>query len=103
VPAEFDFPRSFAHWLVYNIPGDVRSIAEGASMTAAMPSGSQELNSDFVTFGIPGFGRGYGGPWPPDRSHRYVFTLYALKARTVDLKPDAGLPDFAKAILPITI
>lgn len=72
-------------------------------MTSAMPSGSQELNPDFVTFGIPGFGRGYGGPWPPDRAHRYIFTLYALKTRTLDLPPDADLPAFAQAILPVTI
>jgi len=103
LPVEFNFPRSFAHWLVYNIPADARGLAEGASMTAAMPSGSQELNSDFVTFRIPGFGRGYGGPWPPDRAHRYVFTLYALKARSIDLAPDADLSAFASAILPITI
>ncbi|MBL8580310.1 MAG: YbhB/YbcL family Raf kinase inhibitor-like protein [Mesorhizobium sp.] len=103
VPAEFNFPRSFAHWLVYNIPADARRLAEGASMTAAMPSGSQELNSDYVTFRIPGFGRGYGGPWPPDRAHRYVFTLYALKARSIDLAPDADLSAFASAILPVTI
>lgn len=103
LPAEFNFPRSFAHWLVYNIPADARALPEGASMTAAMPSGSQELNSDFVTFRIPGFGRGYGGPWPPDRSHRYVFSLYALKARSIDLPPDADLPVFARAILPLTI
>lgn len=103
LPAEFNFPRSFAHWLVYNIPADARALSEGASMTAAMPSGSQELNSDFVTFRIPGFGRGYSGPWPPDRSHRYVFTLYAMKARSIDLAPDADLPAFATAILPLTI
>lgn len=103
LPAEFNFPRSFAHWLVYNIPADARALAEGASMTAAMPSGSQELNSDFVTFRIPGFGRGYGGPWPPDRSHRYVFTLYALKTRSIELAADADLPAFASAILPVTI
>ncbi|WP_397543888.1 YbhB/YbcL family Raf kinase inhibitor-like protein [Roseovarius salis] len=103
LPPEFGFPRSFAHWMVYNIPGDLRSLPEGASMTALMPSGSQELNSDFVTFGIPGFGRGYGGPWPPDRAHRYVFTLYALKTRSLDLAPDADLPAFAQAILPLTI
>ena len=72
-------------------------------MTAAMPSGSQELNSDFVTFKIPGFGRGYGGPWPPDRAHRYIFTLYALKTRSIDMEPNADLAAFAKAILPVTI
>lgn len=103
LPAEFDFPRSFAHWLVYNIPADARALPEGASMTSAMPSGAQELNSDFVTFGIPGFGRGYGGPWPPDAAHRYVFTLYALKSRSLDLDPKADLAAFAQAVLPVTI
>lgn len=103
LPAAFNFPRSFAHWLVYNIPADTLGLPEGASMTAAMPAGAQELNSDFVTFDIPGFGRGYGGPWPPDRAHRYVFTLYALKVRTLNLALDADLSAFAAAVLPVTI
>jgi ribose transport system ATP-binding protein len=103
LPEAFKFPRSFAHWLVHDIPPDCRSIPEGASMTGAMPPGSRELNSDFVTFNIPGFGRGYGGPWPPDRAHRYVFTLYALKVRTLDLAPNASLPAFAAAVLPVAI
>jgi len=103
LPQEFNFPRSFAHWLVHDIPPDTRQLPEGASMTAAMPAGAQELNSDFVTFKIPGFGRGYGGPWPPDRAHRYVFTLYALKTRTLDLPRDADLAAFAAAVLPVTI
>lgn len=103
LPAELGFPRSFAHWMVYNIPADARALPEGASMTARMPSGAQELNPDFVTFRIPGFGRGYGGPWPPDRAHRYVFTLYALKTRSINIAPDADLVAFAQAILPMTI
>lgn len=103
LPEEFNFQRSFAHWLVYNIPSDARALPEGASMTSAMPSGTHELNSDFVTFGIPGFGRGYSGPWPPDAAHRYVFTLYALKVRSIDLDPKADLAAFAQAVLPVTI
>ena len=103
VPEEFNFPRSFAHWLVYNIPADASGLIEGASMTAKMPSGSQELNSDFVTFKIPGFGRGYGGPWPPNGPHRYVFTLFALKSKSIDLPQDADLVAFSQAILPVTI
>ncbi|VDS07868.1 Ribose import ATP-binding protein RbsA [Paracoccus haematequi] len=108
LPAEFNFPRSFAHWMVHGIPAHIRSLSEGASatgapQTGAMPAGAIELNSDYVTFGIPGFGRGYGGPWPPDRSHRYVFTLYALKAARLDLPQDADLTAFAAAVLPLTI
>ena len=102
VPEEFNFPRSFAHWLVYNIPGEVRELAEGAS-GHAMPAGTAELNSDFVTFKIPGFGRGWGGPWPPDRQHRYVFTLYALQVPQVSIATDADLAAFGAAVLPIAI
>jgi ribose transport system ATP-binding protein len=103
LPPEFDFPRAFAHWLVFDIPADTRKLLEGASGTAAMPAGARELNSDFVTFNIPGFARGYGGPWPPDRSHRYVFTLYALKVARLGLADDASFEEFAAAVLPATI
>jgi ribose transport system ATP-binding protein len=103
LPPEFNFPRAFAHWLVFNIPPRAQELAEGASGTAAMPVGARELHSDFVTFKIPGFGRGYGGPWPPDRSHRYVFTLYALKVEHLDIGDDATFEAFAAAVVPATI
>lgn len=103
LPEEFGFPRSFAHWLVHDIPANVRELPEGASQTAAMPAGARELNSDFVTFGIPGFGRGYGGPWPPDRQHRYFFTLYALAKEHVEIDPDADLTAFYAAVMPVAI
>jgi len=103
LPAEFNFPRSFAHWLVHDIPGHIRELPEGASGSLAMPAGVAELNSDYVTFRIPGFGRGYGGPWPPDRQHRYVFTLYALKVPKVTIPPDADLTAFAAAVMPVAI
>ena len=103
LPAEFNFPRAFAHWLVHDIPANVYELTEGASGTARMPAGAIELNSDFVTFRLPGFGRGYGGPWPPDRQHRYVFTVYALKAERLVIGPDADLKAFAAAIMPAAI
>jgi ribose transport system ATP-binding protein len=103
LPAAFNFPRSFAHWLVHDIPGHIREFPEGASNSLAMPRSAAELNSDFVTFSIPGFGRGWGGPWPPDRQHRYVFTLYALKTARVAIAPDGDLAAFAAAVLPVAI
>jgi ribose transport system ATP-binding protein len=98
LPPQFNFPRSFAHWLVYDIPADAHELPEGASETARMPGMAKELNSDFVTFKIPGFGRGYAGPWPPDRAHRYVFTLYALMVDRLDFDPGADLPAFSAAV-----
>ncbi len=102
VPEAFNFPRSFAHWLVCNIPGDVRELPEGVS-GQAMPGGAQELNSDFVTFEVPGFGRGWGGPWPPDRQHRYVFTLYAIKVPEITIAADSDFAAFGAAVLPVAI
>jgi Raf kinase inhibitor-like YbhB/YbcL family protein len=103
LPSEFNFPRSFAHWMVHDIPGHVRELVEGASGSLAMPTGAVELSSDFVTFRVPGFGCGWGGPWPPDRQHRYVFTLYALKTPRVAVPSDADLPAFAAAVMPVAI
>jgi Raf kinase inhibitor-like YbhB/YbcL family protein len=54
------------HWLVYNIPPDTRGIPSGGSVP-----GLQEQN-DFSD-------KKWGGPAPPSGTHRYFFTLYALK------------------------
>jgi ribose transport system ATP-binding protein len=103
VPAELGFPRAFAHWLVANIPGDVTRLQEDASGSPKLPQGASEFASDFVTFQIPGYGRGYGGPWPPDDAHRYVFTLYALKVDRLDIDAAADYVEFVRAVLPATI
>jgi len=66
------------HWVVYDIPADAKSIAEGAT-----PPGV-EGNTDF---GKPG----YGGPCPPPGSgkHHYNFTLFALKVDKLDVPAGA--------------
>jgi Raf kinase inhibitor-like YbhB/YbcL family protein len=60
----------FWHWLVFNIPSAVTSIAAGAGTGAA--SGTSGRN-DYGRFG-------YGGPCPPsgDGLHHYHFTVSAL-------------------------
>jgi hypothetical protein len=60
----------FWHWLLYNIPATVTSIAAGAGTDP--PSGTLGL-SDYGTLG-------YGGPCPPpgDGPHHYRFTISAL-------------------------
>ncbi|MFZ3171105.1 MAG: YbhB/YbcL family Raf kinase inhibitor-like protein [Carboxydocellales bacterium] len=104
VPALLNFPRCFAHWLIYNIPASYNKLPEGASPAGDIPAGAKELNSDFVTaFHAPGFQAGYGAPWPPDAAHRYVFTLYALKSANLGIPGDADYVEFAKIILPQTI
>lgn len=66
----------YVHWVLYGLPGDTRSLGEGAT------EGTAGRND----FGNPG----YGGPMPPEGHgrHHYFFWLFAL-----DAEPDlpAGL------------
>ncbi len=75
------------HWLVFNLPPDTKSLPAGAGDPTAgkIPPSAVQSRTDF---GTPG----YGGPCPPagDRPHRYVFTVYALKADKLDA--DANAP-----------
>ncbi|WP_111267474.1 YbhB/YbcL family Raf kinase inhibitor-like protein [Marilutibacter maris] len=69
------------HWVVTDLPPDTRALARGAS-GGGLPEGAVQTRTDFGT-------SGYGGPCPPpSRSHRYRFTVWALKTDGLDL--DAG-------------
>lgn len=75
------------HWLVFNIPPSVASMAAGSGKSdgTGAPQGSIQSMTDF---GQPG----YGGPCPPpgDKPHRYIFTVFALKVDQLPLKPEAS-------------
>jgi len=57
---------TWIHWLVHDIPRDVRNIEQGG-----LPKGAKHVENDFGM-------KEYGGPCPPSGTHRYIFTLYAL-------------------------
>jgi Raf kinase inhibitor-like YbhB/YbcL family protein len=57
---------TWVHWLVWNIPPETKRLISGS-----LPVGSIEGATDF---GKPG----YGGPCPPNGTHRYFFKVYAL-------------------------
>jgi Raf kinase inhibitor-like YbhB/YbcL family protein len=81
------------HWVVYDIPGNVTSLARGAGAvdSKTLPPGAVQGNTDF------GF-KGYGGPAPPPghKPHRYYFRLHALGVERLDLpaNPTAALVGF---------
>jgi len=73
------------HLILYNIPPQTNEILEGALPTDAI-------------IGTNSWGRNdYGGPCPPDREHRYVFTLYALDTELA-LPPESGKAEVLQAM-----
>lgn len=67
-----DLPRGpFVHWLIYNIPVLDHTLPEGIPPWRSLGDGILQGTNDFDRIG-------FSGPCPPDGSHRYVFTLYAL-------------------------
>jgi Raf kinase inhibitor-like YbhB/YbcL family protein len=72
------------HWVVFNLEPTTVSIEEGKE-----PAGTSGNNS----WGK----RGYGGPCPPDREHRYFFKLYALDTK-LDLPEGSSKKEVEQAM-----
>ena len=69
--------------MVYDIPADASGLPAGVVDGKGLPVGAKEARTDL---GVPG----YGGPCaPPGETHRYVFTLTALKVRMLDAPADS--------------
>ena len=75
------------HWVVYNIPASVTSLAAGAGAEGgkALPAGAQMGRTDFGT-------AAFGGACPPPGSapHRYIFAVHALKVEKIEVPADAS-------------
>lgn len=75
------------HWLLWNVPADVRRFPEGVPPGETVESlgGAHQGQHD-----AGGRGPGYGAPCPPkhDEAHTYRFVLYAL-SRDVAIAPGA--------------
>jgi hypothetical protein len=77
----------FWHWVMFNIPADVTSLAKGAGdlKNASAPKGAVQSRTDF---GVPG----YGGPCPPqgDAPHHYHFMLFAVDTDKIQADENAS-------------
>jgi Raf kinase inhibitor-like YbhB/YbcL family protein len=69
---------------VFNIPPDTTRIGEGDE-----PQGVSGKNSWGTS--------GYGGPCPPEGTHRYIFKLYALST-TLELPEQATKSEVEQAL-----
>jgi len=63
----------FIHWLVCDIPAGITTF----SQAGPLPAGIKEVENDFGR-------KSYGGPCPPSGTHRYIFTVYALKVEKLE-------------------
>ena len=71
--ADPDAPMgTWIHWLVHDIPKDVRTVEQGG-----LPEGAKQVENDFGMIE-------YGGPCPPSGTHRYIFTVYALDVERLE-------------------
>ena len=79
-------PFGFTHWTIYNIPPDVKAIAEGEG---------NKYTEGLNTSGS----NGYTGPAPPEGHgvHHYYFWLYALD-RSLNLQPGLSRAELLEAI-----
>jgi Raf kinase inhibitor-like YbhB/YbcL family protein len=67
---------TWVHWVLYNIPASVQTIAEAAGKLAGARDGPNDWKRS-----------GWNGPCPPIGRHRYFFKLYALDASLPELEP----------------
>lgn len=83
--------KTWVHWVVFNIPGDMSSIKEDIA--------KEQMGSLGILQGANDFGEAkYGGPCPPQgKPHRYFFRLYALD-KLLSLKEGAAKKDVVEAM-----
>lgn len=84
VPQNLRKDGMWDHWVVFNMPPNLKSIKEHEE-----PDGLRGVGTD----GFPG----YSGPCPPDREHRYFFKLFALDEK-LNLPPNCAKNDVLDAM-----
>jgi Raf kinase inhibitor-like YbhB/YbcL family protein len=73
---------TWVHWVLFNLPADTSLIDPGSGTQSDLPEDTR--------VGLNDWGKAaYGGPCPPNDTHRYVFTLFALDTH-LDLSQGAS-------------
>ncbi len=77
------------HWLLFDIPPSVHSLAQGFKPGGTGISGKNDFGN-----------QGYGGPCPPrgHGQHRYFFKLYAVGVPSLGLGAGAKRAELDKAL-----
>lgn len=76
---------TWVHWVVYNIPPETKEINY-----KNLPADAKQGKTDFGRIG-------WGGPCPPNGTHRYFFKLYAINKK-LDLVEGATKSQVEKEI-----
>ena len=77
--------KIWVHWVIWNIIPQARA-------------SSLIVGDNYAPEGMTDFGEvGYGGPAPPDKTHTYVFKLYALDSE-LDLPDKSTKAEVEKAM-----
>ena len=76
---------TWVHWVLYNLPLDLRGLSEGVPTTDHVLDGALQGMNDFK-------GTGYGGPCPPEgfNVHRYIFTVHAVSLASLPVTADTS-------------
>jgi Raf kinase inhibitor-like YbhB/YbcL family protein len=75
---------TWVHWLVCDIPPEVKEIPQGT-----VPPGARQVTNNFGKVE-------YGGPCPPSGTHRYFHKLYALPVK--NLQGAANISNFYRLV-----
>lgn len=81
------------HWLIFDIPASDTALPAGVGVNAPPPAGARQGRNDFGE-------HAYGGACPPvgNGTHRYVFTVYALKLDRLDVGEQASPEQIATTL-----
>jgi Raf kinase inhibitor-like YbhB/YbcL family protein len=80
------------HWMIFNIPGTARELAEGAGANPKPEDGSVNAKNLRGQPGYMGPGAGAQGPY-----HHYTFEMFALDSK-LELDGNASRADVMKAM-----